>query len=58
MKGEPAMADIKDIKVKAVALGVLTDLGGTLVGGSAFGIISGLVFVFQGFSPNELMESL
>jgi hypothetical protein len=52
------MDDTRRIRVKAVALGALTDICGSVVVGSVLGLVTGIVLVARGVPPNELSAHL
>ena len=52
------MSENRRISVKALAFGVLTDIGGSLIVGAAFGLISAIELVAQGVPENELPARL
>lgn len=48
------MTDNQRINVKALALGVLTDIGGTLLIGSILGVLAGIILGVKGTTEDEL----
>ena len=52
------MRENRGINITALALGALTDIGGSLVAGSAIGIIVVIVLAAQGVPQNELAARL
>jgi hypothetical protein len=52
------MSDERGISTKAVFLGVVTDVGVSLVGGTALGVVLGIALLAQGVAPDELDERM
>ena len=52
------MAAGKGIRVKAVLLGVLTDIGGSVVVGIVIGVVIGVVLAARGVPANEIAARL
>jgi hypothetical protein len=48
------MTDNRGINIKALVLGVLTDVGGSLIVGSALAVIISIILVAQGVPENKL----
>ncbi len=48
------MSEKKGIRIKAVVLGFVTDLGGSLVVGFAYGVILGISMTIKGIPPEEI----
>jgi hypothetical protein len=48
------MTDKKGISIKAIVLGVLADIGGSLVVGIAYGIVLAAIMVIKGIRPEEI----
>ncbi|MFA5343536.1 MAG: hypothetical protein WC381_06200 [Kiritimatiellia bacterium] len=52
------MPSNRPINIKALVLGVLTDVGGSLVIGFILGIALAIIFIVRGVQPNEIRAHL
>jgi hypothetical protein len=56
--GTPSMSDSRRISLKAVVLGALTDIGGSLLAMTAVGLIVNILLAGQDVPPEELERQL